>query len=208
MAKHPVAQLRLEPGAFRRHDFAASATAIKSSMPVGNIENAQAYSPLSTSFSSSAVPRMPPTKWMRSLVRGFSIPKTGASTCFWSSSTSSFPSGSSVSAIARLKAQRVPFAPEIKAEFVPAGGRGRAIRGDSENAPREFPAIVPASSHSNPSARGCRAESASGRAEKSRRENIRCRPRPCDFETPAPPPRCGDGRRRCKAVESRRTSAR
>ena len=39
-----------------------SATTIKSSMSVGNIEKAQAYSPLSTSFSSSSVPRMPPTK--------------------------------------------------------------------------------------------------------------------------------------------------
>src|ERR1039458_9149277 len=40
----------------------ASAMLIKSSMLVGNMLNAQAYSPLLTSFSSSAVPRMPPTK--------------------------------------------------------------------------------------------------------------------------------------------------
>src|SRR5665213_3887998 len=53
----------------------ASAMVIKSSMLVGNIENAQAFSPLFTSFSSSAVPRMPPTKLIRLLVRGSSMPK-------------------------------------------------------------------------------------------------------------------------------------
>src|SRR6185437_8920338 len=37
----------------------ASAIAIKSSILVGNIENAHANSPLSTSFSNSAVPRIP-----------------------------------------------------------------------------------------------------------------------------------------------------
>ena len=46
-----------------------SAMAIKSSMLVGNIEKAQAYSLVLTSFSNSAVPRMPPTKLMRLLVR-------------------------------------------------------------------------------------------------------------------------------------------
>src|SRR5271170_4837491 len=39
----------------------ASDMAIRSSMPVGYMENAQAYSLLLTSFSSSAAPRMPPT---------------------------------------------------------------------------------------------------------------------------------------------------
>ncbi len=43
----------------------------------------------STSFSSSAVPRMPPTNAMRVLVRGSSIPNSGANTRVWSSETSS-----------------------------------------------------------------------------------------------------------------------
>ena len=47
----------------------ASAMVIKSSMLVGNMLNAQAYSPLFTSFSNSAVPRMPPTKLICLLVR-------------------------------------------------------------------------------------------------------------------------------------------
>ena len=56
----------------------ASAMAIRSSMLVGNMEKAQAYSPLLTSFSSSAVPRMPPTKLMRLLVRGSAMPNSGS----------------------------------------------------------------------------------------------------------------------------------
>src|ERR1039457_2724321 len=47
----------------------ASAMAIRSSMLVGKSEKAQAYSPLLTSFSNSAVPRMPPTKLMRVLLQ-------------------------------------------------------------------------------------------------------------------------------------------
>ena len=42
-----------------------SATIIGSSMPVGKSEKAQAYSLLLTSFCSSAVPQMPPTKFRR-----------------------------------------------------------------------------------------------------------------------------------------------
>jgi len=63
----------------------ASAMLIKSSMLVGNIENAQAYSPLFTSFSSSTVPRMPPTKFIFLLVRESSMPNSGARTRFCSS---------------------------------------------------------------------------------------------------------------------------
>ena len=47
----------------------ASAIAMRSSMLVGNMENAQAYSFVLTSFSNSDGPRIPPTKLMRLLVR-------------------------------------------------------------------------------------------------------------------------------------------
>ena len=60
----------------------ASATAIRSSMPVGNKEKAQAHSPLFPSLSNYAVPRMPPTKWIRLLVRGSPMRKIGSSACF------------------------------------------------------------------------------------------------------------------------------
>ena len=65
-------------------------------MLVGYMLKAQAYSPLLTNFSSSAVPRMPPTKLIRLLVRGSVMPKIGSSTLFWSNVTSSFSMGSFV----------------------------------------------------------------------------------------------------------------
>ena len=80
-----------------------SATVINSSMLVGNIENAHAYWPLLTSFSSSGVPRMPPTKWMRLLVRGSSTPNNGARTYFCSNVASSFSIESVVAALAALR---------------------------------------------------------------------------------------------------------
>ena len=46
----------------------ASETAISCSIEVGYIETAQAQSPESTRFSSSSVPRIPPTKSMRDSV--------------------------------------------------------------------------------------------------------------------------------------------
>src|ERR1017187_1876188 len=80
----------------------ASAMAMRSSMLVGNSEKAQAYSPALTSFSSSAVPRMPPTKLMRLLVRGSAMPKTGSSTCLCRSVTSSV----SIASVAAVKRGR------------------------------------------------------------------------------------------------------
>ena len=91
VTKHGVPQFRFEPGAFRRHHAARVGNA-PSSPPCSSetCENAQAYSPLLTSFSSSAVPRMPPTKFIRLLVRGSSMPKIGARMLFCSSVTSRF----------------------------------------------------------------------------------------------------------------------
>ena len=106
----------------------ASAMLIKSSMLVGNIENAQAYSPLLTSFSSSAVPRMPPTKLMRLLVRGSSMPKIGARTCFCSSVTSSLSIGSLTCGELVFERERVPLAVNEPAKRVFARRRGRPPR--------------------------------------------------------------------------------
>src|ERR1035437_3575453 len=77
----------------------ASAMAMRSSMLVGNSENAHAYSPLLTSFSNSTVPRMPPTKLMRLLVRGSAMPKSGSSRCLCRSVTSSV----SIASVAAVK---------------------------------------------------------------------------------------------------------
>ena len=178
--------------------------AIKSSMPVGNIENAQAYSPLSTSFSNSAVPRMPPTKLMRLLVRGSSMPKIGdRARAFAAASRRAIPGIGPLSAASLYaERQRVPFALPDKGR-VRVCARARPCRpGQWQKPRREFPATAPASSRSNPSTRGCKAKSASGCAEKSRREIVRSAPRPCAIEKPAPPPRCDDGRRRCTETES------
>ena len=73
-----------------------SAMAMSCATVVGNMENAARYWPLSTRFSSSAVPRMPPTKSIRFEVRGSSMPSTGESRLSWSTLTSSDRTGSDV----------------------------------------------------------------------------------------------------------------
>ena len=91
----------------------ASAMAIKSSMLVGNIEKAQAYSPLFTSFSSSAVPRMPPTKLMRLLVRGSAMPKTGSEDVLLQQRDVELFDRVAGSGEARTEIERVPLAAQI-----------------------------------------------------------------------------------------------
>ena len=80
--------------------------------------------------------------------------------------------------------------------------RGVADADDVKNFLQFFQQFVRASGRSNLSTRGCRAKSASGCAEKSRREIVRCGPRRCAIGKPAPPPRCDDVRRRCREMES------
>ena len=87
-------------------------------MPVGNMENAQANSPESTSFSNSAVPRMPPTKAMRLLVRGSSMPNSGARISVCSSETSSRSMAERPLVNSGLKVEAVPLAAEVEGEVV------------------------------------------------------------------------------------------
>jgi hypothetical protein len=73
--------------------WSASEMAMSCSTVTGNIEKATAKSRLSTSFSSSAVPRIPPMKSMRLLVRGSSMPRRGARRRSWRMETSSWSMG-------------------------------------------------------------------------------------------------------------------
>src|SRR5206468_11567795 len=102
-------------------------------MLVGYMEKAQAYSPVLTSFSSSAVPRMPPTKFIRVLVRGSLMPKIGSSTYFCSKVTSSFSMGSVVAA-KRGQIERAPLSLQIQPQLVLPRGRRRSGRFDDEHA--------------------------------------------------------------------------
>ena len=92
----------------------ASAIVIRSRMLVGYIENAQAYSPEFTSFSNSPVPRMPPTKFIRLLVLGSSIPNMGASTYFWRRVTSKFFDGIGCGGEMRAKVATCAIGPQCK----------------------------------------------------------------------------------------------
>ena len=107
----------------------ASAIAIRSSMPTGNSENATAARPLATSRSSSACPRIPPTKSMRLSVRGSPTPRCGPSTVRCNTSTSSASArdvpagGAGNTSVCQRPARYIPTSPRRRGRRV-----ARAVR--------------------------------------------------------------------------------
>ena len=112
-----AAELGLEPRRLRRHELPGVGDGeelLRAASP--NIEMASCALPLSTSRSSSFVPRMPPTKPMFASVRGSVMPRRGSSRCSPRRATSSVSATVSRSVSGRAR----PYQPLR---------RGRARRG-------------------------------------------------------------------------------
>ena len=136
VAKHSVAELGFEPGALGGMTSPASATVIKSSMLVGNIEKAQAYSPLFTSFSSSAVPRMPPKSQGARLCAGRQCRKSARVRAFATTTRRASPLGRPRRGLV-AESQGVPSAMQVRAELVFADRHRRALP-DRKNGVENF----------------------------------------------------------------------
>ena len=131
--EQPASQLRLEPRALRRHDLPR----IRHRQQLLHRRRVQRdrrapSRPLVTRRSSSAVPRMPPTKSIRLSVRGSAMPRIGPSTRSCSSDTSSEPIGSRRSIVASSSVEQPPARPRGRTRTTP----GAAAAGPSPRSSR------------------------------------------------------------------------
>ena len=142
MHQQSVPEFRLEPGGFRRHDAArvGDGHQVVDARPETSRTPRRPCRSL-TSRSSSAGPRMPPTKSMRLSVRGSPTPRSGARTRRCSTSTSSASSGAAAPAPASAARRRTTGRRDTSTPR-PCGRRGRARR---HRTPRAFSAARNAS---------------------------------------------------------------